>query len=112
MDNLIGERGGNIQLQGNVVIQDGGRRLQAPTALMNQSDERVKFPQGLLVSDTDLVVQGPERRAGIGRPVFVAGWRAMGDTKPRTARHGSRVQPVCRRQTFAARRPADSLCAG
>ena len=65
MDNLIGERGGNIQLQGNVVIQDGGRRLQAPTALMNQSDERVKFPQGLLVSDTDLVVQGQGAELGL-----------------------------------------------
>lgn len=37
MDRLIGERSGTIQFQGDVVIQDGGRRLLAPTALVDRS---------------------------------------------------------------------------
>jgi LPS-assembly protein len=58
MDRLIGQRGGSIQFQGNVVIQEGGRRLLAPSALMEQSNERVQFPQGLFLSETNFVVQG------------------------------------------------------
>lgn len=65
MDRLIGERSGTIQFQGDVVIQDGGRRLLAPTALLDQSDERVQFPQGLLVSETDLVLQGQSAELGL-----------------------------------------------
>lgn len=65
MDRLIGQRGGKIQFQGNVVIQDGDRRLFAPAVVMDQSDERVEFLQGLLVSEADLLIQGQSAELGM-----------------------------------------------
>lgn len=64
MDRLSGQRGGMIQLQGRVVIQDRDRRLLTDEALMDQNNELLRFPQGLIVSEKDLVAQG--RTAGVG----------------------------------------------
>lgn len=65
MDRLTGQRGGSIQFQGNVVIQDGVRRLLTEEAVMDPTHERVQFLKGLLARENDLVVQGQTGEMGL-----------------------------------------------
>ncbi len=64
LDRLTGQRDGQVALQGNVLIRDGQRLLQADSALLEQADQKIRFPQGLLVTEPNLIVQG--QRAEIG----------------------------------------------
>lgn len=64
LDRLTGTRDGLVRLRGNVVINDGVRVLEAAEALFNQSEQGLIFPQGLVVSERNLVIQS--ERADIG----------------------------------------------
>ena len=64
LDRLTGQRGGQVALRGNVLIRDGHRFLQADSALLEQEGQKIRFPQGLLVTEPDLIFQG--QRAEIG----------------------------------------------
>ena len=65
LDSLVGRQGGVVHLLGNVVINDGQRVLLAEEALLNQGDRRLGFPQGLVVGQNDLVVQGQQASMGL-----------------------------------------------
>ena len=65
LDSLVGRQAGVVHLQGNVVINDGQRVLLAEEALLNQGDRRLGFPQGLVVGQNDLVVQGQQASIGL-----------------------------------------------
>ena len=63
-DRLAGERTGVVELQGNVSISDGQRLLLSERAVLNQDQEQLRFPQGLVVRENNLVLQG--ERASLG----------------------------------------------
>ena len=65
LDSLVGSQAGVVRLQGNVIINDGQRVLLAEEALLNQGDRRVGFPQGLVLGQNDLVVQGQQASMGL-----------------------------------------------
>lgn len=65
LDSLVGRQTGLVQLQGNVVINDGQRVLLAEQALLNQGDRRIGFPQGLVIGQNNLVVQGQQASIGL-----------------------------------------------
>ena len=65
LDSLVGRQAGVVHLQGDVVINDGQRVLLAEEALLNQGDRRLGFPQGLVVGQNDMVVQGQQASIGL-----------------------------------------------
>ncbi len=65
LDRLTGERDGQIQLQGNVLIREGQRLLQAQSAQLDQEGSEIRFPQGLLVTQPNLVVAGEQAEIGL-----------------------------------------------
>ena len=65
LDRLTGKRDGQIQLQGNVLIREGQRLLQAQSALLDQVGSEIRFPQGLLVTQSNLVVAGEQAKIGL-----------------------------------------------
>ena len=65
LDRLTGKRDGQIQLQGNVLIREGQRLLQAQSALLDQEGSEIRFPQGLLVTQSNLVVAGEQAKIGL-----------------------------------------------
>lgn len=65
MDRLTGQRDGLVQMQGNVIVVDQGRQLQAAEAELDVSQQNVLFPQGLLVQEGELILQGDQGQAGL-----------------------------------------------
>ena len=65
LDSLVGSQDGVVRLQGDVIINDGQRVLLAEEALFNQGSRRVDFPQGLVLGQNDLVVQGQQASMGL-----------------------------------------------
>ena len=58
LDQLTGNRQGAVRLKGEVMIRDGARTLLAEEVLYNQVERQLKFPQGFLLEDGPLLLQG------------------------------------------------------
>lgn len=65
LDRLIGEREGVFELQGNVVIEDGRRQLLSELAVLDQDKQLLRFPQGLVVLENEMVLQGDQASIGL-----------------------------------------------
>ena len=68
LDQLSGQVEGDLRLQGNVSIELGQRRLVTSLAEMDVPNQRLSFPQGVRISQPNLVVQGDraEMASGLG----------------------------------------------
>ena len=58
LDQLSGQVGGDLRLEGNVSIALGQRRLATSLAEMDLPSQRLSFPQGVRISQPNLVIQG------------------------------------------------------
>ena len=67
LDRLTGQRDGQVSLQGNVLMRDGQRLLRTDIAVLEQEGQKIRFPQGLLVIEPELIVQGERAEIGLQR---------------------------------------------
>ena len=58
LDQLSGQVDGDLRLEGNVSIALGQRRLATSLAEMDLPGQRLSFPQGVRISQPNLVIQG------------------------------------------------------
>ncbi len=58
LDQLSGQVEGDLRLQGNVSIALGQRLLETSLAQMDMPNQRLSFPQGVRISQPNLVIQG------------------------------------------------------